>query len=406
MSVSRDALEYAGEHVLTKFEITSYSGIVYDLRNIYIEINIYEDIFADCITGSVHLLDTNNLVSNAPFIGGEKVSIEFSTAGKSDTQGKFKHDFELYRVGPREQTSDRSVAYSLYFASKEFVTNQGNLISRIYEDTASNIAKSVLRELNDNAKLYCDETAGISTVVCPYWTPFQMINWLTKRAVSDSGKHGYVFFENKNGYQFRSIQETIEKSIITRKFNFGIKNQSSDDNRVQTAFSNIDDYGINAPKNNTELQQSGAINASAEYLDILKRALSTVEFNAKSEFSSSSSTGRVFSPNSSEKTPVAKYMPRASTDEEDNTKNILANRSALMLLNRQSLDTTIPGDSDLTIAQIVEFDPPAIQELDESRINDRVVGGKMLITALRHIIAPDKYSQVLKLSQNSYRDLI
>ena len=57
-------LQFAGEFSLDRCELISSSGVSADISKIIVEINIFEDIFSNALTGSIIITDTNNLVDN------------------------------------------------------------------------------------------------------------------------------------------------------------------------------------------------------------------------------------------------------------------------------------------------------------------------------------------------------
>ena len=72
-----DKTQFAGEFNLEKCELISSAGVSADISGIIVEINIFESIFANALTGSIILTDTNNLSDNMPIIGQEYISLKF-----------------------------------------------------------------------------------------------------------------------------------------------------------------------------------------------------------------------------------------------------------------------------------------------------------------------------------------
>ena len=62
-----------------------------------------------------------------------------------------------------------------------------------------------------NKKLFLESTIGTRKIVVPNTNPFTFISRLSKEAVSASGSPHYLFFENKNGYHFRTIQQLFNQ---------------------------------------------------------------------------------------------------------------------------------------------------------------------------------------------------
>ena len=74
-------VQYAGEYELQTCEIIASSGVVAEISNNIVEINLFENIFSSSLTGSIIFADTNNLTDNLPIIGQEYISIKIITPG-------------------------------------------------------------------------------------------------------------------------------------------------------------------------------------------------------------------------------------------------------------------------------------------------------------------------------------
>ena len=84
-----DKAQFAGEFNLEKCELISSAGISADISGIIVEINIFESIFSNALTGSIILTDTNNLTDNMPIIGQEYISMKISTPGLEGQENKY-----------------------------------------------------------------------------------------------------------------------------------------------------------------------------------------------------------------------------------------------------------------------------------------------------------------------------
>ena len=76
-------LQYAGEYEVQRLEIQSSTADSVDLRKTYVEINLFEGIFSNALSGSIILADTNDIVTSLPIIGQEFVNMKPRMAGKS-----------------------------------------------------------------------------------------------------------------------------------------------------------------------------------------------------------------------------------------------------------------------------------------------------------------------------------
>jgi hypothetical protein len=75
---------FAGDYDLLKLTLTSPNRInkgYIDLKAAWSDLNIYEDMFASCLTGNITLTDGMGLMENVPIIGEETINIHVKTSG-------------------------------------------------------------------------------------------------------------------------------------------------------------------------------------------------------------------------------------------------------------------------------------------------------------------------------------
>ena len=73
-------LDFPGDYNLNKIEIITASGEVLPLRmGMIIELNVFEDIESSALTGSLVMIDSSNIISNAPLQGNERLVFKLST---------------------------------------------------------------------------------------------------------------------------------------------------------------------------------------------------------------------------------------------------------------------------------------------------------------------------------------
>ena len=90
--VSGRMLEFAGDYHLPYIHLHNHKGeglsantFGENISSLVVEMNIYESLFANCITGSLVIADTNNLISNLPIQGTERLSFRLSTKLDNDS---------------------------------------------------------------------------------------------------------------------------------------------------------------------------------------------------------------------------------------------------------------------------------------------------------------------------------
>jgi hypothetical protein len=210
-----------------------------DIKLGVVSFDYYEDIFSPTITAKVIVANTGSSVpgdngklqsiyNGLPLRGGERVAIKI--AGNSSTNPGL--DFSsnskdyLYVSNISNVISEtQRESFVLNLVSREAITNETTRVPKKYS-TNSSIENSVRSILKDYLKTdnigTIDKTSNKYGFIGNLRKPFTVLVWLASKAVPDiSGDStaGFVFFQSKDGFQFRSIDKLImEKSKATYTF--------------------------------------------------------------------------------------------------------------------------------------------------------------------------------------------
>ena len=89
---------WPGDYELQKLTLTSPNREGYiNLKAAWSDLNIYEDIFADCLTANIQITDSIGLMESVPIIGEETLTIQVKTKGivrDRQPQNNFPGPFE------------------------------------------------------------------------------------------------------------------------------------------------------------------------------------------------------------------------------------------------------------------------------------------------------------------------
>ena len=206
-------VQFAGEYNLENCEIISSAGVAVDISPNIVEINIFENIFKNSLSGSIIIADTNNLCDNLPIIGQEYIALKIVTPGLEETEQVIdftENVFCLYEVGSKTPAATGAEVVELKFCSPELLRNERVRVSKSFEQTTDQIVKAVMENskyLNTKKKVFLESTLGIRKIVSPNYHPFQLIKNLTREAMAtaDESPH-FLFYENIFGFNFRSVQ--------------------------------------------------------------------------------------------------------------------------------------------------------------------------------------------------------
>lgn len=201
-----------------------------DISNLISEINITEDIFSPTLSGTVEVLDAVNLLGGAftfPIVGEEFLEIVYTVSWEPEPVTIFLR-FLIYGIeNIQRNANSTSKKYTLKICSEEHLIDATTKVAKGYLDLNSNIAKNILsdyllvdkenvpytgkRKKNINVP---HNSRGIQTVCIPFLPPFQSLEFLARRSISDLSNSGsYLFFENFKGYNFCDIEYLIKTGI-------------------------------------------------------------------------------------------------------------------------------------------------------------------------------------------------
>ena len=222
-------IQYAGEFKCSEIALISVTGKIVGIKSATLEVNIYEGIFSNFITGDITFTDNFNLMNGLPITGHEYLDFKIRTPIKSPTRERTSttnapgtksfpdfggYDFTnrrmaVYRVETKKSLSDNVQMITLNFCSPEMIRNQNVRINRAFDGPYDDAVASIFKKefgLNSKKKCYIQPTNNNFKFVAPNKRPTDIINMLASRAEpKNSILPGYVFFENGQGFHFRSM---------------------------------------------------------------------------------------------------------------------------------------------------------------------------------------------------------
>ena len=118
-----------GRYRLNSVELSSglygADGRIDIINGIVGEINIYENIFSDVVTGNVVVSESENLPSTFPIVGHETVLIDMvdSDVERETGEGHVKAEYKVYSLTQRTNDAEGVSSYLINFQSNEIFTN-------------------------------------------------------------------------------------------------------------------------------------------------------------------------------------------------------------------------------------------------------------------------------------------
>jgi len=414
-----ESLKFPGEVFVDTIKIISHSGKEIDVSGLAEDVVIFEDMFATTSSGYIVINDAVGLIDSLPMIGQELLSVSYRTPTLSE---RIVHTFYIYKMTVLSRKF-RSAAYSLNFCSTEQINSLNNTIAKSFNGEASTLVSSIFKDeryLGSDKTLYTERTKNNIKFIAPYWSPLETINWLSTRAVSVAGDTDFIFYQDREKYNFRTISSLL-KGETKRDYVFG-------DVDSATSFGPNGDYEqkyrvVELVEDQTTFDymriQSAGANASYLYtFDVTTRAAALHEFDYLNDFDSSSH--------------LNKYPLRSSElkrSKKSNFNFVLKNeyvsgrpvktpfdsgylkRAAIVsLLNTVKINVKTYGRTDMKVGDVVKFSIPDNRQIGKESILSDVksdyYSGRYLVTAIRHQFKFNQHSMHMELVNDSFNTRI
>ena len=425
-------VDYASEFEILELKLILPTGQILNLDKDFIltEVNIFEEIFSHTITGNVIVADTRELISKGAFAGQERLSMKIQTPS-SDFRTKFddgttKHiDFtdvplRVHKIPVRTGISSGAQVYEFSFISEHTLVNSNKRISKSYVNTKSNIGEIVkdllIEELgvpSDKVEPNIEGTKGSRSLIVQNANPLAFITRLTKEAISEENDSSeYVFFANKNGVHFRTLQSLFDREP-RGLFHNGDKgfdekyNNEKDSGKITQHFRRILDFELMQGHDLLLGNHGGMIGGKVFEHNLYRKKLETKTFNY---FDDESYKGgerineeRVYNrialdasdddlvnsnisviANSKDKFEKDMFF-ELKKDANQRNKTILRRQSKFLELQKGiSIKMEVTGYTALTAGDMVFVNLQSIGGDDSDPANNKFYSGTYLVKTLRH----------------------
>ena len=292
-------IQYAGEYHIEVCEIYAASGTVLDLKDQFASVNIYEDIFKNSLTGDISIVDTNNLLTNLPIIGQEKLKLRIVTPNADDDNTRtMAVDFTdtplyIYKVSSKVSINDNTNAYTLSFTTPEAVRSNRIRVTQAFEGEPSvDIIKRIFRDenlLNSKKEFYYEETSNNFKFVSPNLRPFDFINSVGKRCLSKEYNYAptFLFYETVKGYWFRTIDsmmDTKNPRFVYKEETPNIIPEGHKKPDISSTLTNILSYSLMSSTDVMMNMRNGMYASNLLMIDLVNKTVENFNYNYFDDF--------------------------------------------------------------------------------------------------------------------------
>lgn len=445
---------------IKKFELTTITDETFDIRDIVADFEYHESIDAAFIRCDFNIVDAVDF--NKTLQGGETININIETA--SSDERPLKAELKVYKIGSIIK-SERGQLYRLHTVSPEMYNNEIYKVFQAFgpgegakdeENVPKFICKKYLKAPRKKLKDENFENHSKITFISPSWRPVEAITYMSDKVTrinkskGSAKQSGFLFYENRYGFQFKSIDMMCEGGGAPEApiFEYSYQQQGSDPgnngmfviesvqypdkgNHLQHmrmgTYKNISQgISLPSPTNNfaTNSGKSGK-NAPAgvirgpriiTYKQIFAKA-STIHKNLPFE-EPVDMQGENVPPtrqkirvlpglknqnNSQEDVPGQANQDGGSTPDIDTMAAAEYAAGRFSLLKAIQLTIVVPGNSALTAGQLLDVVIPASEQKGKRVIEDKRYSGRYLVAGVTHVFKREGLTSKVYLVRDSLK---
>lgn len=419
------------DYAIKTLNFLTASGQRTEIKKLMISLDYYEDIYSFVTSGSITILDGQGFPELLQLTGNEFIEINF---GKyKDAATTTDQIFRVYKMGERTPHGNLNTqTLTLYFCSEELLLSEQTKITRSYASfKITDIVYDILTDqlkVNPKRIYVLEDTLGVYDFLMPRLKPFEGISWVStyaRPAKTDLVGADMLFFETKDGFQFRSIQSMIsDKPYGTYKYQ--LQNLDKKIDSLAEKMASIMEYEFTKTYDALGEIAKGTFASRLLTIDPLTRSYQTTDYDY-SKFQKdvkslndnpaiNDMTNRLGQSLTKAAEGVFKFMTgnanqssvgyikgkQSGVSPDIYAETYMLQRTAQLALSSYNvIKLTIPGDSGITAGRTIMLDLPTIQPTEKKRELDKFYSGKYLVTAVRHSITVNQYTTILEIAKDS-----
>ena len=199
---------------------TNETGIIVQPFNAnqLMELHYYEDITKANVLLVLKLND-----SSSGLLGGLMGMEPMDISWKDREENVITYSMVVYDIQDRMVIDGKQSQATVYCVSPDAVKNSATKISKRFgkgggKPTHDIVQELISQELKSDKIVDFDKSQTKLSFVSPYWDPYTIITWLSWRSILEGGSGkssaGFLFYEDREGYHFRSMDALVELSLI------------------------------------------------------------------------------------------------------------------------------------------------------------------------------------------------
>lgn len=415
MQNSSSSLRFAGDVQIKEVQLNSLNGQVANVTAQVVSIEIYEDLFSPFITLSIVLQESVDYINLFPFTGEEFVDLTIVTP-TMDTP--ITGRFYIYKITDRDYTREKEVVYAIKAVSEEFLTDANTKITKAFGGNISEIAQRLLGKegFNTKKKVHIEQTTNTTKFVANFWPPTKCLSFAATTSTNASSSPTYLFYENRDGFNFRSIDELLKAKAYHTfvKDNFTRTTEADGVDSVKDPkedYKRIIDFSIPVLTDYMNDIQNGRMKSRMISHDLVTKKYTVKDYSIKTDKTPTT----LLNPNpayskysSSNAASTILFMPKHygnfnNFTDVTNHKVYQKRLSFFQNLNKYKANMQVLGRTDYTVGQVVDVYIPKATQLtkEDQDPRDQILSGRYLVSAISHVITRQNHTCNLEIIKNS-----
>ena len=392
-----------------KYSTTSLVGL-------YTEVQIFEDIFSPFITGTITITESFDLINKLPLIGEEFLILDLTTPG---FEKRIKGRFYVFKCSEKVAIRDKLSGYTLSFISIDAVNDLNIRLNNAWSGFCSDIAFRLIAKdkagVQTEKPINIEDTINGIKFVCNNWSPVKAINYVAEKSVNKDGISSYLFFENRDGFNFVSLHTLYQGNTIQ---DFIFDNYERTETNVGDTIRDIEqDYkrivSMSMPDGFDFIDRlsKGMFTSNLTSYDMVTKRFKRQYFSYQEEFNKIphlnkfplNSTEIVSAPDSLVYNKIKHTAMHNGFDDVSNSDKFLFRLSALANTQGFKLRVETLGRTDYTVGKVISLKTFRLESVNDKSndLVDPTYTGKYLISAVKHNIGGNTHTCTLELIKDS-----
>ena len=383
--------------------------------------------------GSATIYDSGDYLDQAfgglGLVGEELISIGWTDWYKGEAGAFNGFIYSITDVKEVNASNETYRSYVIHFVSqRKFESNRFRLRRSFSGGKISDYVKTIFKDYYGTTVVSdsIEETYGTPKLVIPNYSPDEALHFLARKSVSNvSQSQTFRFFENKNGYHFRThehlVQNAREDIVTYSKITEADSSATAQERLVQS----IIDIEFPLHVNTFEDMNSGAYYHTVTELDINNRRVYRTDYNHLENYSTydlPDGQNNVRSKHSAQfiqnhfrhesqdnlvikdyhsldnASPSAFSRPYAAYTDIYNKKKV-----SLYHHTSELVTMKVYGRNNVAAGDVIQINLVEVSSDLPNRGRDEKRSGKYLIESIKNVFYEDTFYQVISMSKSGFK---